>query len=369
VPLLRVVHRWTGLALALVLGVVGLSGALLLAKGPYYRAQCPSLAAPLDPAARQGYARVLEALPTHFPGVAITLVKFPQPGMNAFQVWLADGREAFVDPVDGRVIDEWPWAGSVPAFLFELHAHLLGEDAGSVVNGIAALGGLFLGLSGLILWWPRRRQAFRLRGAVLRGWTPGALLRSHAAAGALAALPVVGFTATGAAIVFYDPLDAVMQRLFDARPVETPTARPAPPRPVAVRWPAVLATLDATLPDGPAVFYYPASARNGALTFRKRLDGEWHPNGRSYVLIDPQDGRLLQAIDARAQGAGSRAMYAVYPLHAATVGGPAVVLAAAIAGLGLAWLAVSGVASWATVRLSRTAVGTGWAGAREGGTR
>ena len=175
--LLRVVHRWVGLALAVVLAVVGLSGCLLLLKGPYYRRAYPTLARPIAPDATDHYPGVLESIDKTFAGAAVTLVKFPQPGMNAFQVWLADGREALLDPASAAVITEWRWWSSVPGFLFELHAHLLAEGTGTVVNGLAALGGLFLALSGVIVWWPRRNGAFRLGGAWPRELSAAATAR------------------------------------------------------------------------------------------------------------------------------------------------------------------------------------------------
>jgi uncharacterized iron-regulated membrane protein len=93
--------------------------------------------------------------------------------------------------------------------------------------------------------------------------------------------------------------------------------------------------------------YYPGSAENAVMTFRKSLPGEWHPNGRSYVLVDPYRAQVVQAIDARAQGAGTRLMHALYPVHAAMVGGAALIAVALLASAGLTYLAVGG--SWAFV--------------------
>ena len=65
---------------------------------------------------------------------------------------------------------------------------------------------LFLTLTGIILWWPRKSSAFRLRRSMPRNASSGELLRSHAASGAIAAIPIIVFAATGAAIVFYTPV-------------------------------------------------------------------------------------------------------------------------------------------------------------------
>ncbi|MFN2445389.1 MAG: PepSY-associated TM helix domain-containing protein [Vicinamibacterales bacterium] len=365
--ILRIVHRWIGLGLVLVLGGVGLTGSLLLFKGPYYRAQWPVLARPIAPEDPSRYARVLESLDVRFPDAAVALVKFPRPGMNAFQVWLSDGREALIDPASGTVLTTWTWLDSLPAFVFELHAHLLAEDAGLLANGVAALCAAFLALSGLLLWWPRRVRAFRFRFAMPRDASPGALLRSHAANGALAALPILFFAGTGAALVFYTPAASAMSRVFDARPPEQPSVV-IPARDEARQpWTAVLPALTSALPDGPTVFFYPGTPTNAVWTFRKRLAGEWHPNGRSYVLINPYSAAVMQTIDAREQGAGTRAMFAVYPLHAATVGGPPLVIVAALSGLALAWLSISGLAAYGLAWWSRSRTRRAAAAQREHG--
>jgi uncharacterized iron-regulated membrane protein len=268
--------------------------------------------------------------------------------MNVFQVWYADGSEAFVDPRSGDVLDRWHPTERLPALLFELHAHLLAEPNGTLVNGIVALFVVFMALTGVVLWWPARRGAFRLRRAVPRHTGHAEMLRSHAAAGALAALPIVVFVGTGAAIVFYDEVEPVATRLMDARPAQEPNASVAVRPGVATRpWTELLPALDRTFADGQAVFYYPGTDANARLMFRKRLPDEWHPNGRSYVLIDPYTAEVVQAIDARAQGAGTRLMHAMYPIHAAKTGGVAMILMAAFAAAALAWLSVSG--AWAYV--------------------
>jgi uncharacterized iron-regulated membrane protein len=348
---LRVLHRWLGLLLAVIVCAVAASGGLLLLRDPYYRVVYPTLQHPITSETAAGRAEILTRLESRWHTEGIRLVKFPRPGVNAFQVWLGDGSEAFVDPQTGALIDRWHWSDRLPAFLFELHAHLLAEPNGTVVNGFAALLVVFMGLTGIVLWWPGRRAAFRLRGAIPRKSTPGELLRSHAAVGALGLLPILAFAGTGAAIVFYEPTARVMSALLDTRAPEEPSARVTPREAPGRPWAEILAALDGTFPEGETVFYYPGTSTNARLMFRKRLPGEWHPNGRSYVLVDPYTAGVVQAIDARMQGAGTRIMHAMYPVHAAKVGGLTMVASGAFAALALTWLASGGAWSYLARRI------------------
>jgi uncharacterized iron-regulated membrane protein len=370
--ILRIIHRWVGLVLALIVAAVAVSGGLLLLRGPYERAKYPSLAKPLSSAAptTEALAReaaVVTSIEARFRqdgSGGVRTIKFPREGANAFHVYLDDESEAFIDPERGDLIARWTWRDSLPAFLFELHAHLLAENAGKTVNGIGALFMLFLTLTGIILWWPRKSGAFRLRRSLPRSASAGELLRSHAATGAIAAIPILVFAATGAAIVFYTPVNAALSAMFDQRTPLKPDAvvkpRPAGQADEMRPWAERLARVRATFPEGHLVMYSPGRGKNAAQSFRLRLPGEWHPNGRSYVLLNPYDGAVAQSIDARQQGLGTRIAHAIYPIHAATVGGLPYLLFTIVAAVSLAWLAIGGAAAWiqkyrATRRAAATA--------------
>jgi uncharacterized iron-regulated membrane protein len=346
VSLLRLIHRWIGLVLALVIFAVAASGGLLILRDPYFRFVYPSVAAPITAEQHAVRPEILTAIESRWRHEGVQLVKFPQPGVNAYLVWLRDGTQAFVDPQTGDVIDHWRWYERLPACLFDLHAHLFAERPGTVVNGVAALFVLFMALTGLVLWWPGRRSAFRLRGAVPRRAAPADVLRSHAAVGTLAIVPILVFVATGAVMAFYQPTARVMSRLLDGRAPMEADARVPPQARAAIPWSSLLPVLDRTFADGQTIYYYPGTSDNARLMFRKRLPGEWHPNGRSYIVLDPYTAQVVQAIDARAQGAGTRFMNTIYPVHAATVGGLAMDAAGAVAALALAWLAAGGVWSY-----------------------
>lgn len=360
---LRLVHRIAGLTLAIPVILVSLSGGLLLLKDPYYRARFPELAQPIATAELERQAEALTRIEQQFQPVGVRTVKFPRDGMNAYHAYLADGSEAFIDPRTNAVVARFRWNESVPAFLFDLHAHLMMGATGEVLNGLAAVGLVFLGLSGLVLWVPRR-AAFTLRRPLPRRWSSGEMLRSHSASGVLLLVPVIVFAGTGAALVFYEQASVVMTGVFDAAPAAEPSAvvprQDAEHRP----WAEILAAVNGSLPEAGPRMYYPGTGNNAVLTFRKSLPGELHPNGRSYVLVDPYSAQVVQAIDARAQGAGTRAMHAVYPVHGAFVARVVLIPLAAAAALGLAWLAIGGTWSYlGKLRIARRAPSRGTAAA------
>jgi uncharacterized iron-regulated membrane protein len=359
VTTLRIVHRWLGLLLAVVIFAVAASGGLLLLRDPYYRLVYPSLRAPVTSEHTSARAAVLTTIESRWQREGVQSVWFPRPGANVYLVRLLDGSQAFVHPLTGAVIDRWRPLQRLPSALFELHAHLFARRPGTIINGIVGLAVVFLAITGLILWWPARGGVFSLRHTLPRRIGRMDLLRSHAAVGVLAVVPILLFVVTGVGMAFYQPTARVVSRMLDRRPPVEPDARVARQPGPALPWSTLLPAVDRTFADGDTVYYYPGTADNPRLLFRRRLPGEWHPNGRSYVVIDPYTAGVVQAIDARQHGAGTRVMNAVYPLHAARVGGLAMALFGTVASVALSWLAVSGAWSYLGRRTVRRDVREG----------
>ena len=318
--ILRRLHRWLGLLVSLVVIAVALSGGILIFHDSILRMTWPVLAQPLEPGQERAYPTVLTHAEQRFHEPGVQLIKFPDQGMNAFHLWLRDGSEALVAPSSGQLISRWTWKETWTGVLFELHANLLAGESGEQVNGF--LGLLILGfvLSGLILWWPQRR-VFRLRFAVPQAMSSAHFIRAHSAIGVIFAAGILLIVLTGVTIVFYRPFMTAVTTVLDSTPPMVPVARvestDQPVRP----WAAILETVEKTFPDGKLVYFIPPRPDNAVMTFRKRMPGEWHPNGRSFILLHPYTGEVLQTIDARRQEFGMRLMEKAYPLHASKVGG------------------------------------------------
>jgi uncharacterized iron-regulated membrane protein len=103
-------------------------------------------------------------------------------------------------------------------------------------------------------------------------------------------------------------------------------------------WPGMLQTVEQYFPGAHVRMIILPREPGGHIAIRVRQHTEWHQNGRTTLWFDAADGRLAEARDALALPAAARAFNALYPLHAAGVGGLAYKLAMTIAGLGLTLL-------------------------------
>lgn len=328
---IRTLHAWAGTGLAIVAVVFGLTGTLLVFEDDWIRATVPAARAEIDlDAARLGAA--LDRLEASEP--RLTSVVLPGGAIGVHRLYLADDGFGYAD-ADGAVVDRWRGAGRAETWIFDLHHELLAGHTGKLVAGGAGLALALMILTGLVVWIP----AWRATG--WRVWPrSGArreLIGSHRNLGLIFAIPLVVFSLTGAAIVFHGTTQALLG------------AVPAPPAPAVgtgdVDWARALAEAQARFPEAtPRMVVRPAAPGKPA-TIRLKQPGEWHPNGRTTVTIDPATSRAVATSDANALPSGVRAYNAFYPLHASSVGGWLYDAVTALSGVAMAALGVIG--AWA----------------------
>lgn len=333
---LRTIHAWAGAILSLLLIVLGLTGSLLVFENDWIALKHPE--------ARTGFAAepavlgaAAERLEADHPDMRT--VDFGGPGFGAHKLYLAR-EDLGVAAADGATLDRWTGPARVEAFIFDLHHYLLAGEPGMIVGGVAALAAVLLVLTGLVVWVPAWRAThWRVWPRSARR---GELVSSHRNLGLITAVPVLIFCLTGAGMVFHD----------QARALLAPNAPEPPPPPVVgtgdIDWPAALAAAQARFPDATLRMASWPSAPGKPASIRLKQPGEWHPNGRTTVLIDPATSGIARTVDAQKMTGGERAVNAIYPLHAGAVGGWLYEWVTVLSGVALA--ALGGVGLWAFLR-------------------
>jgi uncharacterized iron-regulated membrane protein len=162
------VHSWVGLIISLVLGLMGVTGAMLAFEDEIV-ASLNTDVAKVDP--RPAPVLTPDALVARVQAVPGTgkvggLTLFNEPGA-AVRVRFARGEggdrsSVYVDPYDGRVVSVVHGADFF-AGLRNFHRWLLlpgnGNGYWRWITGIAVLGLFFLLVSGLVVRWPRRASS------------------------------------------------------------------------------------------------------------------------------------------------------------------------------------------------------------------
>jgi len=343
-------HRYLGLVAAIVIVAVSVTGSALVVRDAVEGWLHPDVMQ-VEPAGDiispdSALARVraidLERSPR--------MVEFPDSPRDPYAVWLTGPAQQriMVDPYRGTVLGENARRGGVMGTLFVWHVELAAGDVGAWIVGLLGIGLLLLALTGLVIAWPGWR---RLRRIFIVKWRRRWRVVNydlHRAGGMWTLLFVVLTSATGAGLFFYGSTAAFLDWVTGTEPTRTATPTSAPPTPEAERISLRRAVDQArtALPEGrPTYLYLPQSA-DAPVTIRMRVEGEWHPNGRSFVYVDSYEGSVLQSKNALHAPAGRQILHTMYPLHIGSVGGTWVRVLYVLLGLGPAVLTISGVIIW-----------------------
>jgi uncharacterized iron-regulated membrane protein len=341
-PTLLALHRYIGLLAGAFFVITALTGVILIYKQSLLLAYYPALAAqdhatlPNDAA----ITTVLEQL-GRAQDPAVRRVRMPTDDWPFYAVSYRDGAYHYLSAT-GEVLVRSEAQFDPIAFIFDLHAHWLGGHTGERISGYIHLAVLVLLITGIYAWWPRRwRKAlhFAVKGSAIKihySW--------HRTLGALSALLLIVAVATGVMMVFYTEVRSVLVATLGGEPpsVERTVTGEGPWQ----SWPDLYAAIANTLPEGQLRSVSFPAEPNQAISARKRMPGEWHQHGRSFVYVNPYTAEAYAQSDARDAGLGLALMQKVYPLHSAAVGGPLYWVALSVGSGAVLILFVTGVYVW-----------------------
>lgn len=226
--------------------------------------------------------------------------------------------------------------------IFDIHHHWLIGDAGEKASGYIHLAVLLLLILGIYAWWPKswsKSLHLALRGSAIKihySW--------HRVIGALTSLAMLLAVATGVGMVFYTQVQSVLLATFGGEIRNV--SRTVTPGRQMLDWQPLQAVINETLPEGQIrLISFPAEPDH-ALSVRKRMPGEWHQNGRSFIYINPYTAEAFAANNAMEEGLGLRLTHKIYPLHSAGIGGGVYVTLLAIAGFAPLVLVPTGFYIW-----------------------
>ncbi len=341
-------HRWTALSLGWVLILSGLTGAVLVVAQPLDRWAHPELfrartgadvSAPH--AALEGVLRGLQA---EWPQASFTMRPARESGESLWVLVSGPWRgTVYIDPATGTEQGRRSETEGFVNALFKLHSSLWLQDLGKAVLAWVALAYLFLLITGLILWWPRRwPPSWRI---VLDKGLLRAFFDLHRVGGAALGLVIAVSVASGAWMA-WRPLGGFVTTLSGVEPVKAPTLPKGSPPAPALALDALVAKAQAQFPGAPIGYVQVPAKADRPLRVRMRLADDPHPNGLSSVWLHPATGEVLAAHRWNELDPGARATAVIYPLHTGMLGGVLLEAAIAVSGLALAAMGITGVWLW-----------------------
>jgi uncharacterized iron-regulated membrane protein len=343
--LIRTLHAWGGLTLALLLLLSSITGTLLVWKEDYVKLITPEAQVDFIPTPK-ALAVIAEAVEAQFENNDILNIQFATEQFPLTKVTLYDTNYAYVD-IQGNVVDQWYMNDRAEEWLYDLHHRLLLDDLGLTITGLAAIALLILVLLGVITFIPLRRQ-FR-KGVLPENLQRSELVISHRNLGSVIALPLLLTLVTGIILAF--PFQAEELLLDELR--QTPEYSDAMVVGIdEINGEGVgdwLPAMERTLAVFPGAVIRSASVPSGFSIHRiigVQQEGEWNRTGMSVTYIDEEMGYMDLRIDAQNFPLTERVFNTVYPLHTGKTGSLIYKLWITFFGIGAALLSSLGMTSF-----------------------
>lgn len=162
----RTVWRWhfyAGLFVIPFMLILAITGIIYLFKPQLDAAMYPNLMFVTPTASTLSYTGQVQAVESAYPDATVTQITPSVANNRSTEVLIttADQRNlmVFVDPHTGQVLGDRNEDNNLQAIARKIHGELLIGKLGDYLVELAACWGLVLLISGLYLWWPRRRFA------------------------------------------------------------------------------------------------------------------------------------------------------------------------------------------------------------------
>ncbi len=200
------VHLWTGAVIGLYVIAICVSGSVLVFQRDLIY-DCPKLPPAPKNASRFTYEQIAQAAMNAHPKEPLDSIDMRTGDRRVVAVTLKAGdkhRVMYFDAYSSRVVAEAVTEDKHPvmSFLEPLHNELLGNRTGAIFNGV---GGAFLFLmcpTGMILWWPGRKNWKRALKVKWNARGPRLNFDLHSAFGFWTVLFIGMWGLTGAYFIF-----------------------------------------------------------------------------------------------------------------------------------------------------------------------
>ncbi|HVI49507.1 MAG TPA: PepSY-associated TM helix domain-containing protein [Chitinophaga sp.] len=347
-------HLWLGLASGLVVLVVALTGSILVFEQEIdLWLNRDVLTTTHIHAQRKSLDELTAAVQQRVIGKEIQRIQvFQEPNRNALFMTSdkkPDGRIIVaVNPYTAEVAGVYSYDKRFFTIVLQLHRYLLMGETGKLITGISCIIFLLMLVSGMVLWWPRVKQAVKQRFRVK--WNASFKRLNwdlHAVLGFYAFLFLFVIAATGL-VWSYPWVNKMLFLLADGKPQQKEVVKndPASVRGVNGKMEKMLTALNATYTfPGDINIFIPAE-RTTAVMFSKENKKAHIDNVVSAMYFDRNSGAALKVKPYEQESNGSKLRRLVYPVHTGSVYGWPTQILALLVSLFAASLPVTGTIIW-----------------------
>jgi uncharacterized iron-regulated membrane protein len=342
--LLLNIHLYIGLTAAVVMMILAITGTFLVFEpniDHYLNAgmdyvQPGEIPISLD--------RLRDSLEQKFPGYLVTEIILPERPTSSTVFHLDSpalhkSKELYADQWTGKILGLGSQRNRLTKKVRLLHTQLLGGVIGNEVITWSTAGLAVLGVTGLVLWWPRKVLTIKRRSSL-----PRLNNDLHHSLGFWTSWTMLLFSATGLLIH--------ASRTPDADPFGSTQAKTADAH-SRVSISEILSCAQQTLPSGTLTRVDFSLDSSAPVSVTVRLPEDHTPLGRSSVKLDPSDARVLQVSSTRSAPVRFKlSKLWAREIHTGDIYGWPSRILAALCSFALALLALSGPMIWLNKKIA-----------------
>jgi uncharacterized iron-regulated membrane protein len=345
-PILLQLHLWVALTTGLFLIILGVTGAMLVFEPAYERARHPELLRVTPGQARLPLDTLVDrARPQGTP----VIVLVPKENDESVQIFVMNAKKkpalVYLNQYTGAVLGMRTVAEQQQGLMLKaraFHKNLLQGKIGGKIVGAVTILSIFMALSGLVLWWPRK--TFRVK-------TDASLARFnfdlHNVVGIFSSAVLLLLSLTGVVIAY--PQVSRFVQSFDAPRLKEPAYAAPPGNPTRLSIDSLVRLAQLAIPGTPAAISLPPPG-SAVMNMGIRLPGEPARATRSRLWIDTYTGQVLRADNSRNPTpghGGSNIRLAIAMLHTGVLYGWITGTLILLGSVGQVVLVITGVLIWA----------------------
>ena len=331
------VHLVVGLIAAAFVVVLGVTGSIMAFEGEIDRMTHPHLFRVTPQAQPLSLAALTTRDRASVPGKITTWGLGGAPDLS--YLFAATEGVVFVNQYTGEVLG----TRTSPTWLdyvHQFHLRLLAGNTGKTIVSWAGVALVLLTLSGLYLWWPVKRLSINFAAGGRRPW-----FDLHNTVGVLSFAFLFVLSLTGIVIGFERTTTPLLYKMAGGQP--SPQIIPVTPVPGAkiISPDEAIAIASRQLPGAVPIY---VNVAGGKMPYRVafRFPEDLTPGGRSRVLINPYDGKVLQVESSRATTPGAHLITLNRAIHTGDVFGLPGKLLMSLMSLAAAAQVCTGIVMW-----------------------
>jgi uncharacterized iron-regulated membrane protein len=338
-------HLYAGLVAGTFLLLLGVTGSLMVFENEIDRVLNPTLTRVQPGEKRVSLREMKSSLEATYPGRTVVAFSISPKSDTAWGATLNSKTEqealnlAF-NPYTGEVLGVESDRNNFVSNVHDFHLRLMmGDTGGSIVSWAAVLL-LFLSLSGIVLWWPRKRLTVRWQGPLTQ-----VNFELHQVLGIYLSLFLMIFSITAIVIHWESGATQLANRITHSVELSaSPRQQPLTPNAVTLSPDQLVSIAESAAPGARATWMLLAA---NPVRIAMKYPEDRTPSGRTNVFVDAYSGRVVYEVNSRTAPLGYRIVKLWNrEIHTGEIGGLPTRVLVCVLSLGLPVIAATGPLIW-----------------------